>query len=60
MKVFEGKLLAKGLRFGIIVSRFNDFIGERLLAAPSMLSRGAGLTRKASTSSRSPERSKYR
>ena len=31
MKVFEGKLLAKGLRFGIVVSRFNDFIGERLL-----------------------------
>ncbi len=31
MRVFEGKLLASGLRFGIIVSRFNDFIGERLL-----------------------------
>ncbi|MGD9504825.1 MAG: 6,7-dimethyl-8-ribityllumazine synthase [Syntrophobacteraceae bacterium] len=31
MKVFEGKLLAQDLRFGIIVSRFNDFIGERLL-----------------------------
>ncbi|MGA2403091.1 MAG: 6,7-dimethyl-8-ribityllumazine synthase, partial [Syntrophobacteraceae bacterium] len=31
MRVFEGKLLAKGLRFAIIVSRFNDFIGERLL-----------------------------
>jgi 6,7-dimethyl-8-ribityllumazine synthase len=31
MKFFEGKLLASGLRFGIVVSRFNDFIGERLL-----------------------------
>ena len=31
MQVFEGKLLAQDLRFGIIVSRFNDFIGERLL-----------------------------
>lgn len=31
MRVFEGKLLAKDLRFGIIISRFNDFIGERLL-----------------------------
>jgi 6,7-dimethyl-8-ribityllumazine synthase len=31
MKIFEGKLLAQDLRFGIIVSRFNDFIGERLL-----------------------------
>jgi 6,7-dimethyl-8-ribityllumazine synthase len=28
---FEGILDAKGLRFGIIVSRFNSFIGERLL-----------------------------
>ena len=31
MRVFEGQLLAAGLRFGIIVSRFNDFIGDRLL-----------------------------
>lgn len=31
MSVFEGKLLAKGLKFGIVISRFNDFIGERLL-----------------------------
>lgn len=31
MKTFEGKLLAEGLRFGIIVSRFNDFICDRLL-----------------------------
>ena len=28
---YEGKLDATGLRFGIIVSRFNSFIGERLL-----------------------------
>ena len=28
---FEGKLDAKGLSFGIIVSRFNSFICERLL-----------------------------
>jgi 6,7-dimethyl-8-ribityllumazine synthase len=31
MKIYEGKLLAQGLRFGIIVSRFNDFICDRLL-----------------------------
>jgi 6,7-dimethyl-8-ribityllumazine synthase len=31
MKVYEGKLLAQDLRFGIIVSRFNDFICDRLL-----------------------------
>ena len=30
-KVIEGKLDAKGLRFGIVVGRFNDFIGARLL-----------------------------
>jgi 6,7-dimethyl-8-ribityllumazine synthase len=31
MKIYEGKLLAHDLRFGIIVSRFNDFICDRLL-----------------------------
>ena len=30
-KVFEGKLDARGLRFGIIVSRFNSFVTDRLL-----------------------------
>lgn len=31
VKTLEGKLIAKGLKFGIVVSRFNHFIGERLL-----------------------------
>jgi 6,7-dimethyl-8-ribityllumazine synthase len=31
-KVFEGKLGAKGFKFGIVVSRFNDFICDRLLS----------------------------
>jgi 6,7-dimethyl-8-ribityllumazine synthase len=31
VKTIEGKLIAKGLKFGIVLSRFNDFIGERLL-----------------------------
>ena len=31
-KVFEGQLTATGLRFAIIVSRFNSFITDRLLA----------------------------
>jgi len=31
METFQGKLQAKGLRIGIIVSRFNQFISERLL-----------------------------
>ena len=30
-KILEGKLMAKGLKFGIVLSRFNNFIGERLL-----------------------------
>jgi 6,7-dimethyl-8-ribityllumazine synthase len=31
VKTFEGKLLAKGIKFGIVVSRFNSFISDRLL-----------------------------
>ncbi len=30
-KMIEGELSAKGLKFGIVVSRFNDFITSRLL-----------------------------
>jgi len=30
-KTLEGKLIAKGLKFGIVLSRFNNFINERLL-----------------------------
>jgi 6,7-dimethyl-8-ribityllumazine synthase len=30
-KTFEGKLIAKGLKFGMVLSRFNNFIAERLL-----------------------------
>lgn len=29
--IVEGSLLGKGLKFGLVVSRFNDFIGARLL-----------------------------
>ena len=32
MKTYEGKLIAKGLKFGIIVGRFNEFIGGKLLS----------------------------
>ncbi|SMO41278.1 6,7-dimethyl-8-ribityllumazine synthase [Balnearium lithotrophicum] len=31
MKIHEGKLWAEGFRFGIVVSRFNSFITERLV-----------------------------
>jgi 6,7-dimethyl-8-ribityllumazine synthase len=43
-KIIEGKIKADGLRFGIVVSRFNNFITERLLeGALDALSRhGAG------------------
>jgi len=30
-KMFEGLLLGKGLKFGIVVSRFNEFITNKLL-----------------------------
>ena len=30
-KHFEGKLLGEGLRFGLVISRFNEFISRRLL-----------------------------
>lgn len=42
-KVTEGKLEAKGIKVGIIVSRFNSFIGERLLegAMDTLLRHGA-------------------
>ena len=29
-KLFEGTLLGKGLKFGLVVSRFNDFITKKL------------------------------
>ena len=32
MKIIEGKLDAKDLKFGIIVGRFNEFISSKLLA----------------------------
>ncbi|HCT63014.1 MAG TPA: 6,7-dimethyl-8-ribityllumazine synthase [Erysipelotrichaceae bacterium] len=31
MKNFEGKLIAKDLRVGIVIGRFNEFIGGKLL-----------------------------
>lgn len=32
MKTFEGKLIAEGLKFAIIVGRFNEFISSKLLS----------------------------
>ena len=43
-RVIEGKLNARGLKFGIVVSRFNDFICEHLLsgAMDVLIRNGAG------------------
>ena len=43
MKIIEGGLQAQGMKFGIIVARFNSFIGERLLegAVDTLLRSGA-------------------
>ncbi len=42
-KIIEGKLDAKGLRVGLLVSRFNSFISERLVegAVDALLRHGA-------------------
>jgi 6,7-dimethyl-8-ribityllumazine synthase len=31
MNIIEGNLIGQGLKFGIIVGRFNEFIGGKLL-----------------------------
>ena len=31
MRTLEGKMIAKGIRIGIVVSRFNEFITSKLL-----------------------------
>ncbi|OGW23578.1 MAG: 6,7-dimethyl-8-ribityllumazine synthase, partial [Nitrospirae bacterium GWB2_47_37] len=43
MKIIEGELQAKDIKFGIIVSRFNDFITSRLLdgAVDALVRHGA-------------------
>lgn len=32
MKTYEGKLIAEGLKFAVVVGRFNEFIGSKLLS----------------------------
>ncbi|MEE9613510.1 MAG: 6,7-dimethyl-8-ribityllumazine synthase [Thermodesulfobacteriota bacterium] len=43
-KTFEGNLSAKGLKMAVVVSRFNDFISDRLLsgALDTLTRSGAG------------------
>ena len=42
-KIVEGGLSAKGLKFGVVLSRFNEFIGNQLLegAVDALLRSGA-------------------
>lgn len=44
MRTYEGKLIAKELKFGIVVGRFNEFIGGKLLsgAIDGLVRHGAG------------------
>ena len=32
MKIYEGKLVAQGMRVGIVASRFNEFLVSKLLS----------------------------
>ena len=43
-KPFEGMLLGKGLKFGLVISRFNEFITKKLLegAQDALLRHGVG------------------
>jgi 6,7-dimethyl-8-ribityllumazine synthase len=45
-KVFEGMLLGKGLKFGLVVSRFNEFVTRKLLegAQDALLRHGVNET----------------
>ena len=31
MRIYKGKIEGKGLKLGVVVSRFNDFITQKLL-----------------------------
>jgi 6,7-dimethyl-8-ribityllumazine synthase len=44
VRTFEGKLNGEGLRFGVVLSRFNDFIGRRLFegAMDALVRHGVG------------------
>jgi len=50
----EGKLIAKGLKFGIVVSRFNSFIGDRLLEGAVDALKRSGADEKDCTVARVP------
>ena len=37
MKTFEGKLVSKGIKVGIVAARFNEFITAKLLGGAMTL-----------------------
>ena len=45
-KIIEGKIVAKGMKFGLVASRFNDFICERLIGGAEDALRRAGADEK--------------
>ena len=54
MRTLEGKLIAEGLKFALVVSRFNSFITERLLEGALDCLRRQGATEKNLTVLRVP------
>jgi 6,7-dimethyl-8-ribityllumazine synthase len=54
MPIIEGANVAKGLRFALIVSKFNDFVTDRLQAGALAALAGAGADPKAITIVRVP------
>jgi 6,7-dimethyl-8-ribityllumazine synthase len=54
MKVLEGHQDAKNLRFGIVVSKYNEFVTERLLAGACEVLNKAGANEKALEIARVP------
>lgn len=44
MKTVKGNLIAKGLKFAVVISRFNEFVSSKLLegAEDALLQHGAG------------------
>ena len=47
-KVIEGNILARGMRFGIVASRFNDSIGSKLIDGAVDALKGQAPTRRIS------------
>ena len=54
MNTFEGNFAAQGLRFGIVLSRFNNLIGDRLLEGALDTLRRHGAASEAITVARVP------